>query len=259
MWNFKAGEFTWVRRQTCINDLNVTPDIFVDACLLAGTSLLPTFPPIEAPPRKPSKVKAAVDMIVSMGNSGYAVCLRYEEDPQCRLMRYLDRYRKARLAIKHHVYMNEDGKVEPLDPENAPFDVHEFISSRLNDEIYFYLSKGIIGPRILNWMTSLEIIEAQPVDNGNSTEYRNLIKDKLLPARSSSLAVLSTTLHRFYQQQKVKLRCWFEDPSDQEIAISEIDKPTSVLSSWNCHEDIYGMEKNKYWVSDNVALYHVVS
>src|SRR6201999_4284968 len=157
--------FTWVRRQACISDLGVTPDIFVDACLLSGTSLLPTLPPLEtAASRKPYKVKAAVDMIMSMGKSGHAVCVQYEDDPQCRVMRYLDRYRKARLAIKHHIYMNEDGKAEPLDQENAPFDVHEFMSSRLPDEIYFYLSKGIIGPRLLNWMTSMEIIEPQPVD-----------------------------------------------------------------------------------------------
>jgi hypothetical protein len=256
LWNLKAGDFTWVRRQVCISDLNVTPEIFIDACLLSGTSLLPTFPPLESNQRKPVNVKTAVDMIRSMGNSGYAVCLQYKDETQSRQMKYLDRYRKARLAVKHHVYMNEDGKVESLDMENAPFDVHEFISSRLQDEIYFFLSKGIIGPRLLNWMTSEEIIESQPVDNGEALEYRNLIKDKLLPARSTSLAVLSTTLHRFYQHKKVKLRCWFEDSSDQEIAIADLDKPTSILSSWNCHENIYGLEKNKYWVSN--FLLHIV-
>jgi len=189
-------------------------------------------------------------MIMSMGKSGYGVVQTYADEPQCRAIKYLDRYMKARLAIKHHVILDKDGKVKTLDVDNVPIDVHDFISSRLSDEIYFYLSKGIIGPRLLNWITSLEIIESQPVDNGESPEYHNLIREKLRPAREASLAVLSTTMHRFYQHKKIQLRCWWEEPNSahQEIAIAELEKPVSLLGSWNAHEEVYGLEKNKYWV-----------
>jgi hypothetical protein len=224
----------------------------VDAVLLSGTSLLPTFPPLEAASRKTSnKVKAAVEMIMNsnISKSGHSVVVQYEDDPACRQLNYLTRFRKARLAVKHHVYMNDFGKVEPLDIENAPADVHQFISNRLHDELYMYLSKGVVEPRLLNWMTSREIVEVQPVDNGESQEYRNLVKEKLLPFKSVSLAVLSTTMHRFYQHSSVKPRYWFEDPSNQEIAIADLEKPMPLLCNWNAHENIYGLEKNKYWVS----------
>jgi temperature dependent protein affecting M2 dsRNA replication len=251
-WNLQDAMFTWVRRESCLRDLGVSSDIFVDAVLLSGTSSLPTFPPLESSPRKSTnKVKAAVEMIMNSHNSktGNSVVIQYEEDPACRQLNYLTRFRKARLAVKHHVYMNELGKVGPLDIESAPEDVHQFISNRLHDELYMYLSKGLIEPRLLNWITSREIVEVQPVDNGESQEYRNLVKEKLYASKSAALAVLSTTMHRVYQHSIVKPRYWFEDPSNQEIAIADLDIPIPLLSNWNAHENVYGLEKNKYWVT----------
>jgi hypothetical protein len=247
--NLTAAEFTFIRRQVCYSDLGTTPDIFVDALLLSGASRLPTFPLLESN-RAPAKIKAAYDMIMnSPAKSGHSLCLQYEDHPDMKKSNYLDRFRRIRLAVKHHVVLRTHGKAEPLVIEEAPGDVHEFISNRLNDELYMYLTRGIISPRMLNWITRLEIIEQRPFDNGDSEDYRSLIKDKLLPSRSAALAVLCTTMHRFYQHRRVILRTWYEDPTDQEIAIDQVDiKPAPLLARWNCHEDIYGLEKNKYLV-----------
>lgn len=207
------------------------------------------FPPLLAT-RKPNKVQAAVEMIVNMGKTGHAVVLQYEEDAQCRQIKYLDRFRKARLSVKHHSVLTDDGTVVPFEIEAAPSDLHFVLSVKLLDEMYYYLSKGIIGPRLINWLTFCEISYSEPFDNGENPDYRNLVKQKLLPARTDALVVLSKAMHIWYRKQKIKSRYWFEDPSNQAVLqLDSVENRDAILSKWNAHEDSYGMEKNKYWVS----------
>ncbi|POG64340.1 hypothetical protein GLOIN_2v1676459 [Rhizophagus irregularis DAOM 181602=DAOM 197198] len=44
--------------------------------------------------------------------------------------------------------LTDDGKIEPLNVENAPTDIHDVIGYRLPDEIYYYLSKGLMSPQV---------------------------------------------------------------------------------------------------------------
>jgi hypothetical protein len=250
-WNFEQAEFTWVKRQGCLSDLGaLSPDMFVDACLLSGTSLLPTFPPLDSvSSRKQPKVKSAMEMIMNLGKSGYTACLHYENDPQCQALKYLDKYCRVRSSIKFHVVLNKDGKVEPFEVQNAPGDVHEFISSRLNDELYFYLSKGVIGSRVLNWITSGEILEQPPLDGGESEDYRSLVRDQLREVRASCLSLLASTVHRFYGHRDIKLRYWFDKDNDSDvISMKDLEDPVPIIREWNVREDVYGPEKNNHWV-----------
>jgi hypothetical protein len=250
-WDFKKKNVTWVKRQACIKDINaVSADVLVDACLLAGTSLLPTLPALNGnQPRKQLKVKAATEMIMqSLGRTGHSVCIHQQEDQEFQSLNYLDRFRKARLAIKHHVVMMDDGKVVPFDIEHAPGDIHEFKGQRLPEELYFYLSRGLISPKVLNWITSSDIVELPPLDNGESAEYHDLVKNKLTKIRTDTISLLSHSLARFFLHKPVNLRCWFNKTDVTVISTRDADDPTPLIREWNVHEDVYGPEKNKHQV-----------
>ena len=177
-----------------------------------------------------------------MGRNVGALCSNYEEDPQVQRLNYLDLYRRGRLAIKHHVVLMDDGKVMPLDTAIAPSDIHEFIGQRLPDELYFYLSKGIIAPRVLEWLTSGEVRETIPLDSGESSEYRHLVQTQLAPFRREALALISQFLHRYYysKEKDVTLRLWFDKDLMTILDHKNLNpQPHAIISTWHVRETLW--------------------
>ena len=236
--NFENSEFDFIKRQGCLEELgNIHPEMFVDACILAGTDFIPSFPPLENP-RKMPRIRQALDMMKSNGHTGNSVCLTHQEDPQVVLLDYLDRYRRSRQAIKHQIVLTSDGKVEAFDQENAPGDLHDIIGQRLPAELYFYFSRGVVGPRILNQLTSGQTSEPCPIDGGDSDEYQQLILDKLSSHREMALALLSHSLARAYQHRKVELSCWFDPKKKNVIDIAELPASRETIRQWNVPNEV---------------------
>ncbi|KAI9860754.1 MAG: hypothetical protein M1813_005677 [Trichoglossum hirsutum] len=230
-------QFSWLTKRACQEELGksrgISDDMFIDACMLSGSSFLPTFPPLDNP-RKSDTIRDSITMMFAFNRSVTAVCTHYQDDAQVQQMGYLDKYKRGRLAVKHHVVFTEDGKVEPLDVEHAPFDVHEFIGQRLPEELYFYLSKGVVGPNVLNWITSGELLEMPPLDNGDSEEYRRLVRDQLSPIRTQALSLLSQTLHFYYHRKDVTVRFWFDKKSERVLKPKDlIPPPHDVIAAWH--------------------------
>jgi hypothetical protein len=249
--DFEHKHFTWFPRRQCMLDLSsITSDQFVDACLLAGCSSLPTLPQLDQPMyRKQAKIKSAVEMLLTLGRTGYAVCRHYQDDPQFRNLNYLDEFCAKRAAVKHHIVITKEGKIEPLDIEHAPGDLHDVIGQRLPDEIYFYLSKGVISPKVLNWRTTGRIVELPPVDGGESDDYRRLIREQLTPIRTTTLSLLSFSLNRYFQHKDIKLRCWFDPDNEMSISMRELTDPRPMAASWNVKESLFGEQAAKFPVS----------
>ena len=108
--DFQSSEpqISWLSKPALLDDELRVPDaLFIDACMLSGTSYLTTFPPLakSSPRGKSTQIQDAVGMISSMGRNVSALCNNYEEDPQVQRLNYLDMYRRGRLAIKHHVVL----------------------------------------------------------------------------------------------------------------------------------------------------------
>lgn len=226
---------------------DITEDMFADACLLAGTPILPTFPLLETrgknmPSASLPKPLAAMEMVLSH-RSAQSVVLHFQDDPRLRNVNYKEKFAAAQTAIKQHFVLKVEGKVDSLDPANRPNDMVDIIGPRLPDELYWYLNKGFIGSRVLNWRVSNEIIEVQPLDGGDSEEYRKLVSEKLTPLRVSAIALLSQALHRFWQHKDLTLKCWFTDARSQHytITISMRDVPDvrSAVSKWNVKETAF--------------------
>lgn len=235
-FDFTTKEFTAVFRRTCIE--NLTPGsstLFLDACLLAGSSFLPTLPQLDADiasPIKTPKIKAAAELLKRSSLTGDQICIQSQDDPAMQALKYPDSFRKAFMSVKHHVVMS-DNKLEPLKKDAAPNDVHSFVGQRLPDELLAYQSRGIVGTRVLSWRTSGEIIEAPPLDGGDSITYTRLVRDQLVPQRVQALSLLSYSLHRFYQHHSVMLQCWFEMDVPKTLSISEVQDPKTAIADWN--------------------------
>jgi hypothetical protein len=164
--------------------------------------------------------------------------------------------------IKYSLIFSSDGAVVPLPlavngptshgssshhphhptQNDIPQDLHEIFTNRLPDEIYFYLSRGLLGPQALVWLTTGQIIETPPLDNGETTEYKRFVKEVITDGqtgpRPTSLALISNALHGFWNQRKVQGFFWFEQPSPHgSKAILHNSTQTTQLAervtSWN--------------------------
>jgi hypothetical protein len=245
-WDFEEKQFRWTKRAKCISDLErfanngpVTEDIFVDACILAGTPFLPTLPNLNSPNRTDLlKPHGAIKMIMSNGKTGYSVVVNNHDDPRFKSMQYVERYQKARSAVRNHPIYTIDGKIEPLDTNRLPNDAVNYLQSRLPDEVYHYLSAGLINARVLQWRTTCHIFDVPPMDGGESPEYRSLVSSKLTPLRTTAINLLSSSLHNWYRHKNLELRCWFSDPNTepQEIRVVGTPESLTIVDSWNVKE-----------------------
>lgn len=249
-WNFDDNDktFSWTERSRCIADLErfagsgrISEDNFVDALLLAGTPFLPTLPNLSSPNRTDLlKPYAAIKMItMSSGRSGYSVVVTNKDDP--RNGDYVDKYQRARLAVKNHPILAQGGKVEPLNSNQMPSDANQFLGQHLSDELHYLQSQGIINSRLLQWRTSCEIFDQPPIDGGVSPEYQKLVTTKITPLRTAALSLLSTPLHHWYRVKGLEQTCWFPDaatgkPQKKEISIRDLPEYQAIAETWNVKE-----------------------
>lgn len=238
--HFDSGDFTFVRRQHCVEELGgISSDMFIDACILSGSAILPTLPTLSTnPPRRNiPRVRQALDMMRTNGQSGISVCLQFQDEPKVRQLDYVDRFRRSRLALKHQIVLTQHGKVEPFEPETAPNDLHELIGQRLPDELYYYLSVGAISSRVLNQLTSNHVYEMCPPDGGHSETYRQLVIQQLNPIRQTTLSLMAHYLFRSYLHRNVQLSCWFAPDRPVEISLNEATPPKPIVEKWLVRED----------------------
>lgn len=235
-YNTSKGTFSWISKIYILTDLPATNEQFIDACLLAGSDLCTTFPPLEGGPQP---LKAALELLQRYRNVTNVVNAEQQNPALQKAIQnsgYLDKYYRARAAVKHHVIMTDDGKVEPLEVADAPSDVHEFIGQRFPEELYFYLSRGVIGPQVPNMLASGELIEMAPLDNGESEEYQKFL-ESLVPIRIQALSLLAQPLHRFWQNKDVSVYYWFDPKKPRKLVHKDIvPTPYDTTSLWNVKE-----------------------
>ncbi|KAH9939148.1 PIN domain-like protein [Amylocystis lapponica] len=215
--------FSFVSKRGILNDLGVTEDQFLDIGILVGFDHSVPFPPT----LHDQALKATVDM-VKYYKSGHAAVSAFADSQQVKAISYPDHYARTRSMIKYSLVLSSDGTVVPLPlaipntpgghghqnhhphhptASDIPQDLHEIFTHRLPDEIYFYLSRGLTGPQALVWLTTGQVIENPPLDNGETTEYRRFIKEVITDGqtgpRATALALISSVAHTFWATRKV--------------------------------------------------------
>lgn len=231
----EPAQFFWITKQTCQEELGrLSSEQFLDFCLLLGSSFLPTCPVFEPPayPGKGATIRDALPMFNLAGRNALALCAQFEEDRRMQDLRYTDRYKRAYMTVKHHVIMNVDGKVGPMESESTPSDVHELINQRLPEELYFYLSKGVLGPDVPNYLTASEVLVPLPLGVEDTKVYRQVVGETLMPIRSQAICLLSNSLHRFHQTKVINVRTWYEEGSDRSINLKTLPSVKETIQSW---------------------------
>ncbi|KAL1953984.1 hypothetical protein VTO42DRAFT_1870 [Malbranchea cinnamomea] len=228
-------QFSWITKYACQEELGkLTSEQFVELCLLLGSPFLRTFPPFENPafPGKGLNLRDAVNIFNGAGRNALALCAQFEEDRRVQELQYSDHFKRAFMTVKHHIIMDLDGKVGPLDPDNASSDLHELIGQRLPEELYFYISKGILGPQVPGWLTSGEMLVELPLGTEDSPVYRRLAGELLTPIRIQSLCLLSNSLHRFYQTKVISQRMWYEEKAEKNINLKDMPSVKDSIIHW---------------------------
>lgn len=231
----EPAQFFWLTKQTCQEELGrLNNDQFLDFCLLLGSPFLRAFPLFENTsfPGKLPSVRDALPMFNAAGRSALTLCAQFETESRIREYQYADRYKQAWMIVKHHVYMDIDGRVGPLNPETVSSDMHELIGQRLPEELYFYLARGVLGPDIPNQLTSGEVRISLPLGAEDTEVYRHLVADTLTPIRTQSIGLLANSLHRFYQTKVIRIRPWFDENSERTINLKTTPSVKETIQSW---------------------------
>lgn len=230
-----ASQFLWISKENCKEELGrLTNEQFLDFGLLLGSRYLRTFPPFENStfPGKPWNIRDALNIFNGANRHATTLCSQFEEDRRVQDLQYLDRYKRAYMSIKHHVITDNEGRVGPLDPETAPSDVHELLGQRLPEELYYYISRGVLGPNIPNYLTTGQLIVPLPFGVEDSEVYRRLAGDSLMPIREQAVGLLSNCLHRFYQTKVINVRLWYEENSTRTINLKTLPSVRDSIRSW---------------------------
>lgn len=239
-FELETSTFWWIDRRECLVELgNIASHTFVDALMLAGSGLLRAFPPLldRSVYRKAFTIRNVADLIVTSGGSVARLCGQYAANPSVKDV-YLDEYKKAATRVKHHVIMTAEGDVEILKKDDAPDDAHDCVGLRLPEELYMYLSRGMLRPRVMNWLTSGTITITQPLAGGDSKAYHDLVKTQLDPLRRQALKLLTEPIHRYYQSREITTRLWFENDYEAKFNMKEVPSNRETLSKWNVKNDM---------------------
>jgi len=235
--------FTYVQKSSFLSDLQITEDQFLDTGILVGCEHSLPFPPIA----HEGRLRATVDM-VKYYKSGHQAVSAFAEQPQVKGMFYLDHFARTRSMVKFSLVLTMEGVVQPLPlviapppllhhqqqhnsnnsnnnsnnnhphhhptAADIPSDLADIFTARLSDEVYFYLSRGLIGPQPLVWLTTGQIIEPPPLDNGETEEYQRFVKEVITDGqtgpRATAIALISNVFHSHWNERRITGCFWFD-------------------------------------------------
>ena len=245
--NMENSTFTWLELEPCLKMLgDVSQEVFVDALFLAGSSVLETFSPLKDSLQypQPFTFRNVIDLLITYNGNVLRLCDHYSQDTRMVQIKWEDRYMRAVQSVKHMIILFRHDVVKPRtyhdEPRSAraPSDIHELVGLALPEELHYYMYRGMIGPRVLNWLMSGRIKVYAPYAGGESESYRKLVKEQLQSWRMQSLALLAFSINRYYQQKEIITSFWFGSEHDQRVNMKDFSSPKAILSSWRVRGDL---------------------
>ncbi|KAF9188053.1 hypothetical protein BGZ50_001569 [Haplosporangium sp. Z 11] len=227
--DFVKQTFSVISKKAVLQDLMLSDDQFLDLCILAGFDHCPTFPPLSAEGAFAFK---SIHELLQQHRTGFNAVKAYADSPQVK-SNYVDLFCRTRCAMRHQPILTDEGHIEPMNVAHAPSDMHEFIGYRLPEEVYYYISRGIITEATLNTMLCGYGAEFSPLCNGETKEYRTFLTTDIMKMKAQTLALMKAQLHSAYDR-KISIVYWFEGSSAPEHVIKTDSAPVSVeaISHW---------------------------
>ncbi len=232
-----TATFDALSKSACQDRLDKVPDdVFRDVQLLLGGPFLPTFPLLDKSGGPKVSARDALNTLSSAGRSVIQLCHQWREDPLVQALDYEDKYKRAVLSLKHHVVLDKEGRAVLMGPEYDAGDAHEFIGLRLPEELYFYISRAMLGPRVPNWLTLGEIDLTLPVGCEDTEAYRHLLGNQLTSLQTQTICLLSNSMNRFYQTRSIKIKTWYARETPKTINMKEEPSVKDTLVGWKVSE-----------------------
>jgi hypothetical protein len=237
--DWEKKQFTGVLKSELQKRLhNITDDMLSDALLMSGTSFLPTFPPLldSAVIRaQPPTLLDAINLLRTHNKSVAATVGSFNDILKAQDPEWQDKFRKAKMAVDHCVTVQVDGSVHIKDYETLTEDNVKYLGYQLPSELYHYLSKALIGPRVLNsFNNSLRSVVFPTLDGEISEEYRTLVTRSLVPVKETTTAIISSPLTRYFGANSMKVKYWFDDKLETSLtpSIQLQPAPSRIADTW---------------------------
>ncbi len=238
--DWKAKRVSATSKRQIVKNLGVSETMFIDAALMTGTSFLPTFPPLcdaTVNPRPPS-VTDATNMLRTAEKNMATLCASFSDILQAQDPSWLDRFHKARMAVDHFVHITESGEVRVHDYEKLTSDNHAYLGFQLPAELFHYLNRGLIGPRVLSWVTYCQVVVLPTLDGYVSDEYRDLVTKKLVPFYETALNLMGNRINRGINFQEIQLKVWYDSKFSLKLKHRNGDNDgVARIAKWNVTGD----------------------
>jgi hypothetical protein len=243
-FNPEQSRLSFIELDQCLKMLgDIPPEVFVDALFLVGSSSLEPFPPLRESLGSSHSLtfKEVVVNLLQCGGNVFRFCERSPLDVRDA---WLDRYMRAVQAIRHMIVLFKYDLVKPRTylmeqrSDRAPSDLHDLIGFALPPELNYYLFRGMIGPRVLNWLISGKIRISAPLAGGDSDAYRKLVREQLDPWRKQAVAMIAFNINRYFQQKEIITSFWFGSDADQKFIIKDLSQPKKIVASWRVTDQI---------------------
>ena len=242
-----ASTFTWIEVDQCLKMLgDISSALFVDALFLAGSSRLETFPPLKDLLQYPRgfTFRNVVDLLLSFSGNVLRLCDHHAHNARLSQVGWADRYMRAVQSVQHMVILISHDMVKPRSHQKTgrlrrpPSDLHELVGLALPEELYYYMYRGMIGPRVMGWLIRGHIKITAPHAGGESKQYRRLVKDQLQPLRRQCLSLLAFSINRYYQQKEIVTSVWFDPDGESRFNLRDFPSPKKQISSWRLRADL---------------------
>jgi hypothetical protein len=223
----------------------VSDPLFVDALLARGTSFLPRFPGLPAvlplgdgkEEGRPPSIRDALNTLRTANKSVAVACSTFNDLVQAHDPRWLDKYQKALMAVRHFIYITETGEIRVHDYDTLTKDNHLYLGIQVPAELFHYLNTGLIGPRNLDWITHLQVAVLPTIDGYQSPEYERLVEIQSRAIKEYALALITGGLHRGIQHRPITLKLWYKpDTENKELSRTVQDTVASKVTRWTVKE-----------------------
>ncbi|GHJ87340.1 hypothetical protein NliqN6_3742 [Naganishia liquefaciens] len=258
--DFATSSFSFYDKQIVMQHLAIGPDQLIDLCLLSGSDILPRCPLLtprsqQYIPQEMLPPPGHIAAVLKQAMTGIRYLLNCQNEPSIRETGYTESFVKARAAIRFALVMTDEGTCAPLPlvcaaaapilpsdstlfqptkPSNTftapdiPSDLDTIFSSRLPEEMYYYLSRGLVSPTILGWVTSGRLEEARPLDDGGKIEYQKFVANVLTRGetapRNMAVTLLLAHLNPAWRDQHAIYASYYfeEQPNWRENKLQDL-------------------------------------
>ncbi|CAE6428062.1 unnamed protein product [Rhizoctonia solani] len=246
------SNFTFVTKSKMLADLQLNEEQFLDLGLLCGSEYSPTLPPHA----NETSIKPFVDFLRYYKSGFVCITSAFLDNPLMKQTNYAETFARARCMVKFALVLSSEGSVVPLPialstgptgsttAADIPSDLHDIFTNRLPDEVFYYLSRGLFTPQALVWLTSGQVIENPPLDNGETNEYRRFVKDVITEGatgpRATALALITSVLHSSWQKTRVTTHFWYDNNPKNFISPNGAQTTSLVerVVNWNVPSSI---------------------